>query len=165
MLEGDDLVLVAMDDEERYLDVWDAFDVWILVAGENRDTGDSSEGRGEGGYEHQSGSWLTACEPAGWAASDGLTVNQDIFGRNPECAGEMVPGGFRGLVAAVFGGFAFTDAVARVVIGQNAISFGVKGLKPVVEGSDILRVAVGPEQSGHSRLGGEVADADFLTFR
>ena len=72
ILEGDDLIFFGVDDEEGSFELFDPFQVGEMVAKEDGDAGDDTEGAEEGGDEDDSAMFLLGGEPAGGAGADGL---------------------------------------------------------------------------------------------
>ena len=160
--EGDGVVEGAVDDEDRFVDLFDAVDIWKLVAGEEGNGGDGAEGGEEGGEEDEAGGVLAFGEPAGGAGADGLADDEDAGGGDFFLGEEVGVGGLDGGVAAGFVGGAFAESEAGVVVGEEAEAFGGEFAVEGDEGPDVLGVAVGPEEDGAVWFGGRIPEGGDL---
>lgn len=164
ILKRDDLIFFAVDDEEGRMAVGDVFEIGESVTEEDRDTGDGAESAEEGGDEDHAAVILTSGEPAGGAGADRLADEDDLVRGNTKVGGEVLIGGFDGVVAAFFGGLAAAFSVAGEVVGDYAEALEVEGIESGAQGFEILGIAVRPEKGGHFRGSGTMIDGDgFLS--
>ena len=100
-------------------------------------------------------------EPTGGAGADGLTHEDDFFGRTFQRADEMLVGGFDGALAFRFTGRAGAFSVAGVVVGEDAEAELLEALDGVGERTEVFGIAVRPQEGGHSFVGWKISCRDM----
>ncbi len=126
MFEWDDLICFAINDEKGGGNLGDAFEIGESISGEDGDLSHGAEGTEERGDENDAAMFLSRCEPASGAGSDGLADDDDVGCFGAESFGEVLVGGFSCAVAAFFGGLAAAFAVPGVVVGDDAEALDVE---------------------------------------
>jgi len=126
-LEGDDLILLAMNDEKRGVDFGNVAQVGEAVAKEKRNAGDDAKGAEEGRNEDEAAMVFFRSQPAARARADRLPCDDDITCGDFERFGEVRA------VTSFFGGLTATFSVSRIVVGDDAEALSVKIVESAIE--------------------------------
>ena len=126
LIEGDHLVVLAVDDEKGSLETSDLLEIGKAIAREEGDFCDGAEGAEEGRDEDDGVMLLTGSQPAGGAGTDGLANENDVVGGRCEGGDEVVVACFDGTVAAFLRGPSAALAVAGEVVGDDPVAVEMK---------------------------------------
>lgn len=159
--ERNDVVEFTVDDEEWGFDVSDAFVIWEEIAGEDGVFESDGVSGFEGRNEDESGGLGVRSQPDGWAAADGATDDDDGGGRDAGLD-RVIPSSLDGLLGGCFRGSSGSEAIAGVVVGDDAEASVVEGGEDIDVLADVFRVAVAVDDGFFAGLGFEVNGGDVM---